>query len=501
MTPDPGASALERDLPPHELRVRAERDHHRPGFHFVAPAGWMNDPNGVGEWDGVFHLFYQYNPEAAVHHRIHWGHATSSDLLHWQDEPIALAPSAGADAEGCWSGVLVDDAGTPALLYSGHAPELGRTQNCCVATGSADLRTWTKHTANPVIPGPPAGLEVTELRDHTVWREGGRWHQVMGSGLIGRGGALLHFSGPTLTDWTYEGILLDALDVPTDGGFNGSTWECPDLFALDPADPDRRVLVFSAWHEGVTLYPLYLTGRLAEGTFIADGPPKSVDLGLRHFYAPQSFTTSDGRRIQFGWAQEARPDAAAVEAGWSGVMSLPRTVALGPDGRLLAAPVDGVADLRVGHGEQVSVAAGDVWATTTGDQLDVSADVHLPAGARVELAVRATDDLGEVTVVRLEREQDGTTRLTLDRSHSRVDSQADDYDLCELGGTLPTPSGDIVMLRVLVDHSMLEVFADGVPLTARVYPSRADAVGVRVRVEGQASANLTIWQMQRTGRG
>ncbi len=250
----------------------------------------------------------------------------------------------------------------------------------------------------------------------------------------------------------------------------------------------------------LTLYPLYLTGRLAEGTFIADGPPKSLDLGLRHFYAPQSFTASDGRRIQFGWAQEARPDAAAVEAGWSGVMSLPRTVALGLDGRLLAAPVDGVADLRVGHGEQVSVAAGDVWATTTGDQLDVSADVHLPAGARVELAVRATDDLGEVTVVRLEREQDGTTRVTLDRSRSRVDSPADDYDLSELGGTLPTPSDDIVTLRVLVDHSMLEVFADGVPLTARVYPSRADAVGVRVRVEGQASANLTIWQMQSTGR-
>jgi len=113
---------------------------------------------------------------------------------------------------------------------------------------------------------------------------------------------------------------------------------------------------------------------------------------------------------------------------------------------------------------------------------------------------------GEPTTTEVARAVDllasrGLTGIVdLDRSRSRVDSPADDYDLSELGGTLPTPSDDIVTLRVLVDHSMLEVFADGVPLTARVYPSRADAVGVRVRVEGQASANLTIWQMQRTGR-
>lgn len=144
---------------------------------------------------------------------------------------------------------------------------------------------------------------------------------------------------------------------------------------------------------------------------------------------------------------------------------------------------------------------GDVWATTTGDQLDVSADVHLPAGGRLELAIRATEDFGEATVVRLEREQDGATRLTLDRSHSRVDSLADGYDLNELGGNLPTPRDDVLTLRVLVDHSMLEVFANGVPLTARLYPSRADALGVRVTVEGQASANLTFWQMESAGRG
>ena len=491
----------QRDRPRPELVVRAEQDRQRPGFHFVAPAGWLNDPNGVGEWGGVFHLFYQYNPEAAVHDRIRWGHATSTDLLRWHDEPIALTPSAGADAEGCWSGVLVDDNGTPTLVYSGHAPALGRTQNCCLATGTPDLTVWTKDAANPVIPGPPDGVDVTELRDHAVWREGEQWHQIMGSGLVGRGGALLHFSGPTLSNWTYQGALLVADELPTGGTFTGSTWECPDLFAPEGHHTDRRVLVFSAWDNGLTLYPLYLTGRLSEDKFVPDGPARHLDLGLRHFYAPQSFTAADGRRIQFGWSQEARPDAAAAEAGWSGVMSLPRTLTLAHDGTLLAAPVDEIEPLRIGTSEQLRVMSGRMQMETSGDQLDLVADVMIPPDGALELAVRATEDLREATFVKLERDARGTTRLTLDRSRSRLASLTEGYDLTELGGTLPTLVNDRVALRVLVDHSIVEVFANGVPLTARVYPAETDAVGVRVSVHRSATANLTAWQMRDVRRG
>lgn len=114
-------------------------DRHRPAFHFVAPTGWMNDPNGVGQWNGTYHLFYQYNPDAPVHNAIQWGHATSRDLVHWADEPIALTPTPGGpDADGCWSGVLVNDNGTPTLVYSGHR---GDQQLPCLAVGDAELRT------------------------------------------------------------------------------------------------------------------------------------------------------------------------------------------------------------------------------------------------------------------------------------------------------------------------------------------------------------------------
>lgn len=106
---------------PQGLAERAVLDPHRPRFHFTAPGGWLNDPNGLTHRDGVYHLFYQYNPLAAAHHRIHWGHATSHDLVTWTDEPVALVPGAeGPDRDGCWSGVFVDDGGTPTLVYSGR---------------------------------------------------------------------------------------------------------------------------------------------------------------------------------------------------------------------------------------------------------------------------------------------------------------------------------------------------------------------------------------------
>ena len=86
-------------VPRDELVARAEADPLRPRFHFVSPAGWLNDPNGVSQWNGVYHLFYQYNPEGAFHHRIQWGHATSTDLITWTDQPIALGTGSRSDAK------------------------------------------------------------------------------------------------------------------------------------------------------------------------------------------------------------------------------------------------------------------------------------------------------------------------------------------------------------------------------------------------------------------
>src|SRR6266566_4042767 len=108
---------------------------HRPCYHYLPPANWMNDPNGLIQWKGEYHMFYQYNPAAPVHNKIHWGHAKSTDLVHWTDLPVALAPVPGSyDEDGCFSGCAVDHAGVPTIIYTGVR---GKKQLPCVAT-SAD---------------------------------------------------------------------------------------------------------------------------------------------------------------------------------------------------------------------------------------------------------------------------------------------------------------------------------------------------------------------------
>src|SRR3982074_1949916 len=114
-----------------ELRVALTGDRHRPLYHFLGAGNWMNDPNGPIFWKGKYHLFYQYNPNGPFWGTIHWGNAASSDLVNWEDFPIALSPSKnGPDQNGCWSACVVNDNGVPTVFYTGLEP-----QTVCIATG------------------------------------------------------------------------------------------------------------------------------------------------------------------------------------------------------------------------------------------------------------------------------------------------------------------------------------------------------------------------------
>lgn len=490
------------------MPLLAWNDPQRSRFHFVSPCGWLNDPNGLTQWQGRYHLFYQYNPDAPRHAQIQWGHASSTDLVHWDDEPVALAPSAGADQDGCWSGVLVDDGGVPTIVYSGNSDgPNGNIQLPCVAVGDATLSVWTKDPANPVIPTRPAALELTEFRDHCVWREGDEWQQLIGAGIRGEGGTAIRYTSTDLRSWEYRGPILIGDAAERDPIWTGTTWECVDLFELDGA----WVLLFSAWDDGVTHYPLYYTGDYTDGVFT----PTSLhylDYGLRHFYAPQSFKNDEGRRILFGWLQEARPDEQSDAAGWSGVMSIPRELRLGADGQLSQAPVAAVAALR---GERravhpVAVAPGQIVQLPTdaaggafaGDQLDIEVSLLLGADAVCELVLRDSPDHTERTILRLDAARG---RIELDRSRS---SPTEDLDTVLLGGELAVADDGRVEVRVLLDHSAIEVFANGRALTARIYPSRPDAAGLSitslggdVRVERfEAWSMADIWAGPRAAR-
>ena len=499
-------------VPQDELVIRAEADPHRPRFHFVSPAGWLNDPNGVSQWNGTYHLFYQYNPEGAFHHRILWGHATSTDLVTWTDQPVALEPTDGPDspdADGCWSGVLVNDGGTPTLVYSGRN---GERELPCVAVGSPDLLTWTKAPENPVIAAPPAGVDVTAYRDHCVWREGSRWRQLVGSGIRGRGGTAFLYESADLRTWDYIGPLYigDAsAGDPAATDWEGTMWECVDLFRAgsgvlgDSGGPADDVLVFSAWDDGDTRHPLYWTGRYA-GDSYTPRQLRRLDYGGRYFYAPQSFADDAGRRVMFGWLQEGRTDEAMVAAGWAGVMSLPRVATLHADGELAFSPVPEIESLRRDHvrfGPR-EVAGSSVLAGVSGNQLDLELDVELEPGSVFRLGILGAgispaetgQSPAEETVIEVGRAagSSGESWLRLDRSGSSLDQSVDAE---ERSGPVDLVGGKL-HLRVLVDRSALEIFANGKPLTARVYPTLG---GTSVRLSADGSVRLRrldAWRME-----
>jgi beta-fructofuranosidase len=460
-------------------------DPHRPRYHFLPPANWMNDPNGLIQWRGQYHLFYQYNPFAPVWGAIHWGHALSDDLVHWRDLPIALAPTPGTvDEYGVFSGCAVDNHGVATVLYTGvRKPAHGaRIELPCLATSTdADLVTWTKYPDNPVIAAPPPGFDVLGFRDHAVWQEADTWYQVIGSGIRGVGGTVLLYRSADLRHWDYVRPICVGDRTTT-----GDIWECPDLFALG----NQHVLMVSPVPLRKTLFFL---GSFRDHRFEARSSGTVDDGG--YFYAPQSFTDDHGRRIMFGWLWEGRSEAAQRAAGWAGVMSLPRLLRPRSDGALGVDPAPELRALRGQHrrlGNTPVAPAATIPLDIQGAALEIVAQFRPGRAAQFGLKVCCAPDGSEQTLIVYEP---GRGWLSIDRAHSSLDRTVQR----EPHGThVKLAHGEPLKLHIFVDHSVVEVYANSKAcLTSRIYPSRADSVGVELFARGGPAQlqHLDFWQM------
>ena len=470
------------------IREQLAPDPQRPGYHFLPPANWLNDPNGLIQWNGQYHLFYQYNPASPFWGTIHWGHTTSTDLVHWTDLPIALAPTPGGpDEDGCWSGCAVDNHGIPTLIYSGNR---GDQQRPCVATSADDLLTWEKYAGNPVIPAPPQDLDVVAFRDHCVWQDGDIWYQIIGSGIKDVGGTVLLYTSQDLLHWEYIHPICVGDATQTEPLWTGSMWECPDLFALE----DKHVLMVSVWDNNLTYYPIYFIGTYADHIFTPEYLQK-LDFGTS-FYAPQSMRDAQGRRLVWGWLREARDLEAQGAAGWSGVMSLPWMLSIRSDGILGIQPVPELEALRGQHYQfrdiDLTPTSSDLLEDVQGDMLEILAEIDPGDAMEVGIAVRCSPD--EVEQTRLLYQRVGQ-RLVIDRSRSSLSSSA--YrDVQE--GPFELSSDEPLRLHVFLDRSVLEVFAnERASIACRIYPSRADSLGIDLFASGGNAKliSMDIWEM------
>lgn len=454
------------------LRAGEPSDRHRPRYHLTAPSGWINDPNGVGFHHGRYHVFYQYNPDAPRWDCVHWGHASSADLVHWRDEPIALAPSPGDDADGCFSGSFALVGGQPTLYYTGCTLE---RQVLCVAT-SGDMQTWTKQPAR-TIRERPAGVHPQDFRDPYVFQHGGWWYLVVGASADhARGQALLYRSADGV-DWAWRHPLFTS-PSPT----LGVVWECPNFFQLD----GKWVLTVAVWPN---LGAHYFVGRFEDERFIAEADGVlDPDSGA---FAHLAMQAPDGRTLQWAWINEQREQPLIDADGWCGALTVPRELTLDPRQRLLMRPA---ADLHALRGAPVPIAAtgatrGELY-RFQGRCLDIEARFTLHDHHKVALTVLAAPDGSEAT--RIEYWPDAR-RLTVVRARSAISRQVSHQNVV---GHLALDAGEPLRLRVLLDHSVLEVYAnERLCLTTRIYPTLPASRHGSVSIEGHAEASLHAWAM------
>lgn len=267
----------------------------RPAFHARPAKNWINDPNGPLYFKGRYHLFVQYNPDAAFWGNMHWAHLVSADLLRWTELPIALAPDAPYDADGVFSGsaTLLAD-GTPALLYTGQTSK----EVQCLALPADPLQDpllekWVKYEGNPVFVAP-AGVPKSSFRDPTTALKvnSSTWVVLVGGALDGRGAAL-SFASEDFRAWRYIGPLLQ-------GAMPGAMWECPDLFKVAS---DVWVLKSSQDKAGLDWYVLGNYDGAANTFKVIPGTLAKYDYGTA--YASKSFwDSSKQRNIVWIWTTE-----------------------------------------------------------------------------------------------------------------------------------------------------------------------------------------------------
>ena len=417
-------------------------DRHRPRYHFLPPKNWMNDPNGLIQWNGRYHMFYQHNPFGPLWGNMHWGHAVSDDLVHWEHLPLAIAPQEGEfDEYGCFSGTIIVHEGRPMMFYTGTQPEpvggMPYTQHTNIALPLDDeLIAWQKYKGNPVI-APPAGLDLIGFRDHCLWSEGDEWLQIIGSGEAGRGGAILLFRSDDLYHWDYLHPLIGSDSLYLHDLWVGSMWECPQLVAFD----GRHALIFSVNHDDLIVFTAYLTGRYENRRFIPDGAHR-LDYGGRHFYAPQALQDEQGRYIMWGWVTEGRTSTLQETAGWSGLMSLPRVVTMRPDGRLAFNPAPELQKLRGRHHPFTSDTAAQLH-TVSGTMLEIIASFKIGVEA-IALKVCCAPDDHEYTTIFYDPKRQ---TIGIERDQSTTDDRRL-YDLSTLNGELKLDDGDTLKLHV-----------------------------------------------------
>jgi len=453
--------------------VRAHRekllsDPYRPGYHFVTPEGRCMpfDPNGAIFWKGRYHLFYIFQ-DARGHN---WGHVSSTDLFHWRHHPTGLV-------SGMFSGnCFVNKDGRPTMCYH----QVGQGNAMAVAVDD-ELNQWTKLESNPITPKTAPGdphHDKYRSWDPYGWLEGNTYYAIFGGNrpAIAKADTL---AGP----WTYVG---DLMANSVEGVSINEDVSCADFFKIG----DQRMLLCISHRLGCRYYLGDWKNEQFHPTF-----HEKMSWVDNSFFAPESLLDDQGRRIMWAWIFDSPGFATRMGYGWSGTMSLPRVLFLGADGRLRIRPPEEIQRLRYNAKKRTSLAvnAGAELALEGigGNSIELGLEMNAKDAKQFGLKVCRSPGGEEQTLVYYDTVE---KKLKVDTNKSSLTEGPKSVE----AAPFELQPGETLKLRVFVDKSVVEVFANGRQAAMRrVYPSREDSVGVAVFSDGGPAsvAALEAWDM------
>ena len=454
-------------------------EQYRPQFHFTPKTGWMNDPNGMVYYKGEYHLFYQHYPDSTVWGPMHWGHAISKDLVHWEHLPIALYPdslgyifsgSAVVD-ENNNSGFQKGDEKPLVAMFTYHnmAGEKAKRndfQSQGIAYSLDKGRTWTKYAQNPVIKSPG----IKDFRDPKVM-----WHEATKQWVVTLAVAdhVEFYGSKNLKDWAKVG------EFGKTEGAHGGVWECPDLFPLpvEGSNESKWVLIVNVGngaHSGGS-GGQYFIGQFDGKTFKDDNKPTDIlwlDYGKDNYATVTWSGSTDNRRISLGWMTNWQYANKVPTKAWRSAMTLPRELSLAntPQGiRLMQKPVKETELLR---GVMNGIAAQDVDHSFDLKQQaktnELSLTFDLSKTTSTDFGVQLSNSKGEKVLIGYEKT---TNRFYIDRTEGGQKDFSKDFAGRHYAPRIATDN--TLKLHLVIDVASVELFADdgSVVLTDTFFPN------------------------------
>ncbi|MGN7310986.1 glycoside hydrolase family 32 protein [Alkalicoccobacillus gibsonii] len=454
------------------------KEKYRPQFHFSPQQNWMNDPNGMVFFKGEYHLFFQYHPHGTEWGPMHWGHAISEDLIHWEEMPIALFPDEhGVIFSGCavvdWNnttGLFENEPGLVAIYTNtDQYPGSDRSrQRQSIAYSKDQGRSWLKYEGNPVL----VDESITDFRDPKVF-----WHQetkkwVM---VLATEQSITLYTSDNLLEWER------ASEFGATAGSHDGVWECPDLFPL-PLDGDETnqkwVMIVSIgdnpqYKEGSRTQ--YFIGEFDGETFINDHSDDTI-LWLDHGrdnYAGVSWSDipiQDGRRMYIGWMSNWRYANQVPTSVWRSSMTIPRELSLKTvhnKVRLMQQPLRELETIKesVTEHKQKVIMENDVIKQSIPPLCELHLKMDLEETAHFELTFHHSRE--ENTTISYDSNRE---LLSVNREESGNSQFSDSFSTIQ-SAELHTEEGNLE-LKILLDRASVELFANSgeVTMTSLIFP-------------------------------